>query len=626
VKKALLITLFVIAIGSLAAQAQDYAGVQQCYINGTWVTVKGNCPATGGGSSPGVNPNNGFYQLGNQLGNAIGELFFGWLRSPNSNPQAELQKQQMMEELRRREEEAARQHREEEARRLAAMYNRLAATLKLTGLPYLQLKPIASNGPGLKLKLGDSSQGYGIQGLPGMYVGGPGLGSGMKPQNESKLQLKTGDSADANHAGNPNLPGQALNDGEQAYGIPGLPGIYTGGPGPGSGMAPKGEPGLQMKTGDSSAAPAAQAATFDPSKMTPQQLADVAEQISKLPPEEQQRLMTAAQNNAGRPQQAPTLPAGSPASAPAAPVSAASAPGSSPVLSPQTAAQPVASVQQQANASQAAAAAPVLENASAKARSGFDTPLGATAASPTISNQTPSILRPPGTTIAANRVPAASSSAQAPPSRVSDDIKQFLFPGSQSTSPFPKDPNPPLANPLREEARLQAELKRWDDWAIQRAAHLNGRPHDSWMAQPQATELVLLNANAVKQYAPELLARYNSDTAFRQSVDLRLQYTNEHVALAYYQGLAEAHKAAILAFQAELEKLAAAGTLDKLVPLEDQYRLHPERRQIVQSVWDRVSANEQTALAKAQAEGSSKLDKEYQFAFQLIRGEAAQQR
>jgi chorismate mutase len=89
---------------------------------------------------------------------------------------------------------------------------------------------------------------------------------------------------------------------------------------------------------------------------------------------------------------------------------------------------------------------------------------------------------------------------------------------------------------------------------------------------------------------------------------------------------AEAHKAAILEFRAELDKLTAAGTLDRLVPLEDQYRLHPERRQIVQSAWDRVSAGEQAALAKAQADGSSMLDKEYQFAFQLIRGEAAQRR
>jgi thymidylate synthase len=143
---------------------------------------------------------------------------------------------------------------------------------------------------------------------------------------------------------------------------------------------------------------------------------------------------------------------------------------------------------------------------------------------------------------------------------------------------------------------------------------------------PFATERRILNTSAVKQYAPELLARYGSDAAFRQSVDLRLQYTNENVAFAYYQGQAEAHKAAILAFQSELEKLSAAGKLDKLTPLLDQFQQHPERRQIVQSVWDRISVEEQAGVEKAKAEGSSKLEKEYQFAFQLIRGEAAQQR
>jgi hypothetical protein len=111
---------------------------------------------------------------------------------------------------------------------------------------------------------------------------------------------------------------------------------------------------------------------------------------------------------------------------------------------------------------------------------------------------------------------------------------------------------------------------------------------------------------------------------FRQSVDLRLQYTDEHVALAYYQGLAEAHKAAILEFHAEIDQLTAAGKLDRLTPLEEQYRLHPERRQLVQSAWDRASADEQAALTKAQADGNAKVDKEYQFVFQLIRGQAAQ--
>jgi len=60
------------------------------------------------------------------------------------------------------------------------------------------------------------------------------------------------------------------------------------------------------------------------------------------------------------------------------------------MLTTQTAAQPVASLQQQSNASQAAAAATVPEDASSKARGGFDTALGTEAtprALPTSSGQ-----------------------------------------------------------------------------------------------------------------------------------------------------------------------------------------------------------------------------------------------
>jgi hypothetical protein len=103
-----------------------------------------------------------------------------------------------------------------------------------------------------------------------------------------------------------------------------------------------------------------------------------------------------------------------------------------------------------------------------------------------------------------------------------------------------------------------------------------------------------------------------------------LRHATEDVALDYYQGLADVHKATILAFHVELDKLAAAGKLDERVSLEDQYRLHPERRQIVQAAWDRASANEESTLAKAQADGSGKLDKQYQFVFQLICKDAAQ--
>ena len=93
-----------------------------------------------------------------------------------------------------------------------------------------------------------------------------------------------------------------LSDNGSGYGIPGLPGLYTGGPRTDSFSAPpiQGGGGLQLKMGDSSAPPAPAPAPFDPStidpkNMTPQQAADLMEYVSKLPPDVQQRVMAAAQ-------------------------------------------------------------------------------------------------------------------------------------------------------------------------------------------------------------------------------------------------------------------------------------------------------------------------------------------
>ncbi len=201
-KRILLMTLFAVALGSLAAQAQGSGtatGGGQCLINGQYVFVaSGGCPSSGGsggggGSAPAANPAlyNGFYQLGYNFGRW---LFGGGGSNTNAAADAaaetlrQQQQQAMMAELQRRAEEAERLHQEEEARRIAAIYNRLAATLKLNGLPHLELKTSGISTGGLQLKIGDNAQGYGIPGLPGIYTGGPGSGSG--------LHLKMGDSAD----------------------------------------------------------------------------------------------------------------------------------------------------------------------------------------------------------------------------------------------------------------------------------------------------------------------------------------------------------------------------------------------------------------------------------------------
>jgi hypothetical protein len=259
-------------------------------------------PSSSGGAAVG-----GVYQPLYGLGYNLGYAFGQWLFGSDSNPQAEYQKQQMMAELRRRQAEAERQRQEEEARRLAAMYNRLSAKLKLSGLPNLQMKDLENKSAGLKLKLGDNVDGHaGVKGLPGIY----------------------------------------LNDGKTPYGVAGLPGIYTGGPRQGSELT---DSKLALKMGDSNSPPPTQK-TFDPSKMTTEQLADVAEMVSKLPPEEQERIFNASQKSSA----------------------------SSKVTTVTDNPSSLAVLQRQSAASREAAGAPVDEDASMKARVGFDQPFGST--------------------------------------------------------------------------------------------------------------------------------------------------------------------------------------------------------------------------------------------------------
>jgi len=345
--------------------------------------------------------------------------------------------------------------------------------------------------------------------------------------------------------------------------------------------------------------------------MTPQQLADAADAFSRLSPEQQQQIQNAVEQNAANPQ----APAG---------------------MSPQPNAGAVDRLAQQAAMSQAAAGQQGLETASAQSRVGFDTSGTPPPGAPPIAGTTPGILREPGTAVPAGAAPTAPVAPPSPGTpttqesgKVREDFLQLMFPGPSSPAApqapahsfFPKDPNPPLLNPLREQQKVQSELKMWDNWATQQAVRVN----TVGGAYRSPAEERLLNTSAVKNYAPELLDRYNRDAAFRANLDQRLESANGHISLDYYQGLADAHKAAILEYQAELKKLADASKLELLTPLEDQYRMHPERRALVTEVWQRVSADEQAAEAKARTDGLNKLDREYKFVFQLVRGQAAQQ-
>jgi hypothetical protein len=380
-KKTLFVSLVIFVIGSPALFAQVSGQVvgTQCWIGGKLIggfPANYTCPSSGEAASSGAasNPYAGIVQLGPQLGVALGL----WLAGKTSNPQAELQKRQMMEELARREAEAERLHQEEEARRITAMYNRLYASLKLSGLPDLSLKGVGE-GPGLALKLGDDAgagttrrspgfytdangkiQLHGIDGLPGIYADGDGRNTGLQ---NSTLTLKTGEAAAASSTSPlpPTETGLQLRIGEGPTTPPAAP------------AAP--------------AAPDVKAAPIDFSKLTPQQLADVAEVVSKLPPDEQQRVMAAAQRDTSVRQAGP----GAATESPAPP----STPGQ-----PMTPLNPLATgqVQAVAEASHAAAQAPGLEDASAKARVGFDTATGAGAVPLDSANAKPQILRGPATT------------------------------------------------------------------------------------------------------------------------------------------------------------------------------------------------------------------------------------
>jgi hypothetical protein len=92
-----------------------------------------------------------------QVAGTLIDAFVNMLFSNDS--QANAQKQKMMAELQARQAEAERQKQYEEAMRLAAICNRLQSTLKLIGLPQLQLKTSAQGNGDLRLKLGDSGAG-----------------------------------------------------------------------------------------------------------------------------------------------------------------------------------------------------------------------------------------------------------------------------------------------------------------------------------------------------------------------------------------------------------------------------------------------------------------------------------
>ena len=345
--------------------------------------------------------------------------------------------------------------------------------------------------------------------------------------------------------------------------------------------------GLQPKLGEQETVAAALLPAFDPGKMTPLELADVVELLGKLPPEELQLVLERAKNDAALGEQTATLVA----------------------------------LQQQADAARVAADATNADEASADARVGFDTPPGPGPVQ-VGTGTAPSLLREPGTAIAGENVPPPPAAPPPPGSPIPPlpeekiDVLKMLFPAPESRWPGARNPDDPLNNPLREEQSLRAELKWWDDWAALRATGVRDDPADPLAVFVERT----IDRSTVEQYAPGLLQRFDHEPGFGDELSIRLRAAEDKVRLRYYQAQAEAHKTAVLALQAEMEKLAEAGKIERLAPLYDQFRRHPEREALVQAVRDRIAAEKRAALEKAFADFAPIIDREYQSVFDAIRG------
>jgi hypothetical protein len=162
------------------------------------------------------------------LQQAVHDLFYGSPQANRNAAEAARQQEIFQQQFAAQQLEAQRLRRIAEQQRLDALFARLNGQLKLEGLPFnlalkgmntntgFQLKGIDSSEPDtLKLKLGpDNSTGYGIKGLPGIYVGGPG-GSDPGPSHAAPDEVNG-----PPPSGNPNLvsgPGS----GKTGEGIPG---------------------------------------------------------------------------------------------------------------------------------------------------------------------------------------------------------------------------------------------------------------------------------------------------------------------------------------------------------------------------------------------------------------------
>jgi hypothetical protein len=373
-------------LGPYSSQAEAEAVNRQSFNN--QATITRTASPSGGNTSSGVYSSDprveAAGQIGNAIGQAIGKAIMGdpqavrneglalnnqgiqycnnrqWQLAVNAFTSA-LGKcpddQTIRQNLEYARQALIKEEQEAQARKKQEIYDRLASRLKLSE---------GSDGNGGHLTLED------------VKTGDDG-GFSLK-------DLKMGDSdSDSGHVGVRGLPGIYLNDdtgkgSDKPYGIPGLPGIYVNGPGSGSGIAQPGETKPQMTMGDNT--PPATSAnntrnvppndnegnginSSDSAPGSPGVNTTGTDSGSEAASAEKAKLQVMAGDDGAPPGQANTDST--------QPTPSTETPGTA--ESQTTIASVPAALQQQAAASQAAAVAPSLEDASAKARSGFDTPL-----------------------------------------------------------------------------------------------------------------------------------------------------------------------------------------------------------------------------------------------------------
>jgi hypothetical protein len=590
------------ALAGFAAIAAAQTPVQQmdsCNNSGghwTWSAdgTYGYCNRTAGSGAVSTT------QLQMSLQNAVTLLINSWIQNAQQKAVAQAQ---LRAALIQRQQDLMRQQQAEKAAKLEAMIERLNTELKMEGY-----------WGSLGLKLGDDSMGggYGICGLPGIATGGERPDCGTAAGGD--LSLKLGDNATATLVSPTPVHPTAVNPTQvtptQVAATPVAPTPVAPTDVAPTPVAPtdvfaSNNPELGLKLGSA----ATGGSTFSSAPADPAQLGQFFQQ---LPPDQQQRIISALTGTDAGSQSSPAA-AQSPAPAPPPPPSPAT-----PVPPTSTGAYtsgPAAQQLGQANAAsqQAAATAPPVQPGQraqvtqivgtvgansleqAKALSGvpFDN-AGPAGAAANLAGATPALLN----TLPANQgapvpsgavtpaISATSSGLVVPPD--SDQLYLFDSTGPQM-APNSTQAGAVVANPVT--APPDSDL-----------AYLF---RSDAPASPDASLKLLIQSeqpdfsHELSSCAPQLVDRYQRDSAFAQQVNGELTPALKRLDMQYKAAVAQAHAEAQQQMSAAFAALRSLGLLKPGLPLEQQEAASPALRNAVEPARQRILAAEKAADLQA---------------------------